>query len=155
VAVDFGDLVALPVKLLTEHPEVAAGLRETYRHILIDEYQDVNRASVRLLQLVTDGGRNLWAVGDARQSIYRFRGASSFNMARFAGGDFKGAKTGRLKVNYRSVEEIVEAYSAFGSQMKAGTGPADLRAERGRSGVQPQHVVLPTGCSPRSNLIFF
>ena len=100
----------MPVRLLTEHPEVPAGLRETYRHVLVDEYQDVNRASVRLLQLVTDKGRNLWAVGDARQSIYRFRGASSFNMSRFAAKDFQGAKTGRLKINYRSVEEIVEAF---------------------------------------------
>lgn len=145
VAVDFGDLVALPVKLLSEHPEVAARLRETYRHILVDEYQDVNRASVKLLQRLTDGGRNLWAVGDARQSIYRFRGASSFNMARFVGDDFKPAKAGRLKVNYRSVEEIVEAFSTFGREMKAGTGPADLRAERGRSGAAPEHLVLPTG----------
>jgi len=145
MAVDFGDLVALPVQLLIEHPQVAVSLRETYRHILVDEYQDVNRASVRLLQLVTNSGRNLWAVGDARQSIYRFRGASSFNMARFAGEDFKGAKTGRLIINYRSIEEVVDSYSAFGGQMKAGTGPAYLKAKRGRSGVQPEHIVLPTG----------
>lgn len=145
VAVDFGDLIAMPVKLLTEHPELADGLRLTHRHILVDEYQDVNRASVRLLQLISDRGRDLWAVGDARQSVYRFRGASSFNMARFADKDFTGAKTARLAVNYRSAREIVDAYSAFGRDMAAGTGPADLKAERGPSGVQPEHIVFPTG----------
>jgi len=151
-AVDFGDLVALPVKLLTEHPKVAERLRETYRHILVDEYQDVNRASVRLLQLITDKGRNLWAVGDARQSIYRFRGASSFNMARFAAADFQAAQTGRLKVNYRSVEEIVDAYSAFGRDMSVGNGPADLKADRGLAGVNPAHLVLPTTADEAAGL---
>lgn len=143
-AIDFGDLVTLPVKLLTEHPEIATKLRDDYRHILVDEYQDVNRASVRLLRLLTEEGRNLWTVGDARQSIYRFRGASSINMARFKTADFPGAESGRLEVNYRSHKEIVDAYSAFGHDMIAGTGPADLCAERGPSGALPIHAQFPT-----------
>ena len=56
----------------------------------MDEFQDVNRSSVRLLNALTDNGRNLWVVGDAKQSIYRFRGASSFNMSRFGLDDFPG-----------------------------------------------------------------
>lgn len=144
-AIDFGDLVTLPVKLLAEHPKIAAKLRDDYKHVLVDEYQDVNRASVRLLQLLTDQGRDLWAVGDVRQSIYRFRGASSFNMARFATTDFPKARSGRLEVNYRSFKEIVDGYSAFGREMVAGGGgPADLRAERGPSGEKPVHVRFPT-----------
>ena len=75
--VDFADLVVRPVKLLQEHPEVGEALREQYKWILVDEYQDVNRASGVLLKLLAGDGKTLWVVGDARQSIYRFRGASS------------------------------------------------------------------------------
>jgi superfamily I DNA/RNA helicase len=141
-AVDFGDLVSLPVKLLDGDPQAAAALRATYSHILVDEYQDVNRSSVRLLQRLTDAGRNLWAVGDARQAIYRFRGASSFNMSRFATHDFPGASGGRLLVNYRSTPEIVGAFSRFGGSMQAGTGDASLDAFRASIGIGPEHVTF-------------
>ena len=141
-AVDFGDLVSLPVKLLDGDPQAAAALRATYSHILVDEYQDVNRSSVRLLQRLTDAGRNLWAVGDARQAIYRFRGASSFNMSRFATHDFPGASGGRLRVNYRSTSEIVGAFSRFGGSMQAGTGDASLDAFRASIGIAPEHVTF-------------
>lgn len=144
VAVDFGDLVALPVILLQDHPAVRDELRGRYQHILVDEYQDVNRSSVRLLQLLSDGGRNLWAVGDARQAIYRFRGASSFNMARFATQDFPGAKNGRLDTNYRSTKEIVDAYSAFGTGMIAGGLDAALLAHRGPSSHPAEHRIVQT-----------
>lgn len=141
-AVDFGDLVSLPVNLLDTDPDAVAILRSKYAHVLVDEYQDVNRSSVRLLQRLTDGGRNLWAVGDARQAIYRFRGASSYNMSRFATNDFPGAKGGKLKINYRSTPEIVNAFSAFGRGMKAGTSDASLKADRPSSGQCPEHVTF-------------
>lgn len=141
-AVDFGDLVSLPVTLLDGDPQAAAALRATYSHILVDEYQDVNRSSVRLLQKLTDAGRNLWAVGDARQAIYRFRGASSFNMSRFATHDFPGALGSRLRVNYRSTPEIVGAFSRFGGSMQAGTGDASLDAFRASIGIAPEHVTF-------------
>lgn len=141
-AVDFGDLVSLPVKLLESDAEIASILRATYSHILVDEYQDVNRSSVRLLQRLTAGGKNLWAVGDARQAIYRFRGASSFNMSRFKTEDFPGGTGDRLRVNYRSTPEIVGAFSSFGAGMQAGTGDASLKAYRPSSGVPPEHVTF-------------
>src|SRR5690606_26892099 len=72
--VDFGDLVAHPVRLVEGHAEVKDSLSARHKHVLVDEYQDVNRASVRLLQAIVGDGRNLWVVGDARQAIYRFRG---------------------------------------------------------------------------------
>lgn len=144
VAVDFGDLVALPVILLRNHPAVRDELRGRYLHILVDEYQDVNRSSVHLLQLLTDAGRNLWAVGDARQAIYRFRGASSFNMVRFGTEDFPGAQHGRLDINYRSTKEIVDAYSTFGAGMIAGGQDAALTAHRGPSGDAPEHRIVRT-----------
>jgi superfamily I DNA/RNA helicase len=133
-AVDFGDLVSLPVELLETRPEIAAQIGQLYGHVLVDEYQDVNRASVRLLKAFRPTGENLWVVGDARQSIYRFRGASPISMSRFASQDFPGATLGRLEVNYRSVEEVVYAYSAFAARMTAGGGEAALRANRGPNG---------------------
>lgn len=141
-AVDFGDLVSLPVKLLDSAPDVVSILRGTYSHVLVDEYQDVNRSSVRLLQHLTDGGENLWAVGDARQAIYRFRGASSFNMSRFKSEDFPGGTGSRLRLNYRSTPEIVGAFSRFGTTMQAGTSDASLDAHRPCSGIPPEHVTF-------------
>lgn len=135
--VDFGDLVALPTDLLERHPGLAQQLRGEIAHVLVDEYQDVNRASVRLLQALTDGGRNLWCVGDVRQSIYRFRGASSFNLQRFDTDDFPGGQGDHLEVNYRSGAEIVVAYSAFATDPAmpgAGGRSPTLSAWRGALG---------------------
>ncbi|QQR39014.1 ATP-dependent helicase [Devosia rhizoryzae] len=136
---DFGDLVTLPVKLLTEHEDVRSALSEDYAHILVDEYQDVNRSSVALLKLLRPTGQHLWAVGDAKQSIYRFRGASSVNLGNFA-VDFAGAEGGRLIVNYRSGEEIVETFSRFAATMNVAKGKdSGLVAQRGRLGHPPEH----------------
>ena len=136
--VDFGDLVLLPVKLLEGNDAIRAQLQGTYDHVLVDEYQDVNRSSVRLLAALRGDGKNLWAVGDAKQSIYRFRGASSFNMARFGKADFAGGKRGRLKRNYRSVSEIVDTFSAFAAGMKVGGADSALEADRGGGGNKPE-----------------
>jgi ATP-dependent exoDNAse (exonuclease V) beta subunit len=110
---------------------------------LVDEYQDVNRASVRLLKAIVGDGRNLWVVGDARQSIYRFRGASATNMAQFA-VDFPGAQVHRLGINYRSGQEVVEVFTAFSGAMKASTGalPLQLTADRGRLNARPEFRVV-------------
>lgn len=132
---DFGDLVALPVRLVEGSAEVRDALRARYQHVLVDEYQDVNRASVRLLKAIAGNGRNLWVVGDARQSIYRFRGASAANIARFA-IDFPGALAAQLGVNYRSDERIVDVFTEFARGMRASAGalPLNLQAERGTKG---------------------
>lgn len=145
--VDFGDLVMLPVKLLEGDPEVAGHYHGKYRHVLVDEYQDVNRASVRLLKALRPTGEGLWAVGDARQSIYRFRGASSHSIRLFA-KDFPGAKTGDLVVNYRSYEEIVRLYSGFAETMSGTAGELKrLTADRGPSGELPElHIVRDKPC---------
>jgi superfamily I DNA/RNA helicase len=136
--VDFGDLVSLPVLLLEENTAIQNHLRSQYDHVLVDEYQDVNRSSVRLLKALCGDGENLWAVGDARQSIYRFRGASSFNMARFGKEDFPGGERGRLKQNYRSTEEVVSIYSRFAVGMVIGDHDSELEAQRGASGYEPE-----------------
>ena len=132
--VDFGDLVCLPVRLLESNAQVRGLLQAQYDHVLVDEYQDVNRSSVRLLAALRSTGENLWAVGDAKQSIYRFRGASSFNMERFGKGDFAGGERGRLKMNYRSVREIVDLFSNFAVGMKVGDSESGLDSDRGTCG---------------------
>lgn len=139
-AIDFGDLVSLPVRLLESNPPVRQHLSELYDHVLVDEYQDVNRSSVRLLQALCGDGKNLWAVGDARQSIYRFRGASSFNLTRFGIEDFAGGVRGRLERNYRSVSEIVQVFSTFANGMSAGTTDGTLQSERGPGGTAPEFI---------------
>lgn len=135
--VDFGDLVSLPVRLLEDNDGIRASLRSLYDHVLVDEYQDVNRSSVRLLSALRDEGRNLWAVGDPKQSIYRFRGASSFNMARFGTEDFPGGVRRSLVRNYRSKKEVVDLFSTFATGMKAGSASPPLDADRGASGHSP------------------
>jgi len=143
-AVDFGDLVSIPVRLLEDDDEVRAELQARYDHILVDEYQDVNRSSVRLLTALKPDGHGLWAVGDAKQSIYRFRGASSFNMSRFGEQDFPSGRRGRLTENYRSSNEVVSAFSAFAAGMEVGSPDAGLRAMRGSLGCAPELIRFGT-----------
>src|SRR5262249_25146767 len=123
---------------------VRAELQGKYDHLLVDEYQDVNRSSVRLLSALKPTGENLWVVGDAKQSIYRFRGASSFNMGRFGKEDFPVGVRGRLKLNYRSVSEIVDAFSAFAVQMQVGDSDSGLESHRGPSGKKPELLTTVT-----------
>lgn len=132
---DFGDLVALPVRLVEGSAEVRGALHARHKHVLVDEYQDVNRASVRLLKAIVGDGRNLWVVGDARQSIYRFRGASATNIGRFA-IDFPCAQAAQLGVNYRSDARIVDVFTEFARGMRASTGalPLKLKVDRGTKG---------------------
>jgi superfamily I DNA/RNA helicase/Zn-dependent peptidase ImmA (M78 family) len=136
--IDFGDLVCLPVRLLESNAQVRELLQKQYDHVLVDEYQDVNRSSVRLLFGLRGSGENLWVVGDAKQSIYRFRGASSFNMARFGVSDFVGGQRGWLKKNYRSVKEIVDLLSGFAAGMKVGKVKGVLESDRGGCGEKAQ-----------------
>ncbi|MDH1055978.1 UvrD-helicase domain-containing protein [Aquipseudomonas alcaligenes] len=140
--VDFGDLVMRPVQLLESDEAVRRQLQSDYDHILVDEYQDVNHSSVRLLATLKPSGNNLWVVGDAKQSIYRFRGASSFNMARFGCQDFPGAVRDSLKINYRSTPEVVHAFSAFAAGMSAADGEEALEADRGPSGNLPEIITV-------------
>jgi superfamily I DNA/RNA helicase len=137
--VDFGDLVMQPVKLLEQDSELQQHFAAIYKHVLVDEYQDVNRASVRLLRRLRPAGENLWAVGDIRQSIYRFRGASSHNMRLFKDQDFPNACGDRLTINYRSYQEVVDSFVEFAGGMRAGAGEGrSLQAERGNCGIKAQ-----------------
>ena len=109
---DFGGLIMLAVQLLQEHPEVRAELQQKYQHILVDEFQDINRASGVLLRLLAGEQRRVWVVGDANQAIYSFRGASPANIANFK-DDYPDAVVLPLSCNYRSRPDIVSLADAF------------------------------------------
>jgi len=132
--VDFGDLVMRPVELLRAHHDVRNTVRAERRHILVDEYQDMNRASGMFLKEIVTPGSGPWVVGDVRQAIYRFRGASPLNMSRF-GEDFPDAKFIDLTTNYRSGGKIVRTFETFGKQMVSGVVASKdaLKAHRGES----------------------
>ena len=119
--IDFGDLIFRPIVLLRGNPDVKKDLHQKYPHVLVDEYQDVNRASGMLLKEIAQSGKNLWVVGDRRQSIYRFRGASPINMRKFA-EDFPGASIRPLEVNYRSRPAVIKAFASLAPKMKACSG---------------------------------
>ncbi|HEX4225304.1 MAG TPA: UvrD-helicase domain-containing protein [Pseudonocardiaceae bacterium] len=104
--VDFDDLIALPVALLTDHPELAEQYRDRFRYICVDEYQDVDELQYRLLRLLAPADGNLCAIGDPDQAIYAFRGADVGFFLRFA-QDFPTAKSVALTRNYRSSAVIV------------------------------------------------
>jgi DNA helicase II / ATP-dependent DNA helicase PcrA len=114
---DFGDLIFRTVRLLREREDVLAEVRAQYRHVLVDEYQDVNRACGVLLGLLSDRGEGLWVVGDARQALYRWRGAAPAQVRHFL-NDFPHGRTQALTVNYRSLPPIVSLVSAVASQMR-------------------------------------
>jgi DNA helicase-2/ATP-dependent DNA helicase PcrA len=104
--VDFQDLLELPVQLLTKEPDLAAGYRDRWQWISVDEYQDVDETQYALLRLLSAEDGNLTAIGDPDQAIYSFRGADVGFFLRFT-SDFPGATTVQLTRNYRSSQTIV------------------------------------------------
>jgi DNA helicase II / ATP-dependent DNA helicase PcrA len=105
-AVDFDDLLLMVVRLLAEIPGVLAYYRGLWRSVLVDEYQDTNRAQYRIIRLLTQEHRNICVVGDSDQSIYKWRGADVRNILDFE-DDFPGTKVVRLEQNYRSTRSIL------------------------------------------------
>ncbi|HXH83580.1 MAG TPA: UvrD-helicase domain-containing protein, partial [Candidatus Tectomicrobia bacterium] len=109
--VDFDDLLLRTVRLLTEVPDVLAWYRGLWRHLLVDEYQDTNRAQYRIVHALAAEHRNVCVVGDGDQSVYRWRGADLRNILEFE-EDFPGARVIRLEQNYRSTKRILALASA-------------------------------------------
>ena len=106
-AVTFDDLLVLPVEVLTRFPEKLEELRHRFRYVLVDEYQDTNRAQYRFVNLLAGGHGNVMVVGDDDQSIYGWRGADIRNILDFE-KDFADARIVRLEENYRSAPPILE-----------------------------------------------
>lgn len=111
-AVDFDDLLFLPVQILRDFPEKRALYQERWSHLLIDEYQDTNGAQYAFVQLLVEKSRNLFVVGDPDQAIYSWRGANIRNILSFE-KDYPGANVIRLEQNYRSRTNILRAANAL------------------------------------------
>lgn len=107
-AMDFDDLIMLTVALFTNYPEVLAQYTDRFQYLLVDEYQDTNAAQYRLIKLLAGEQGNLCVVGDADQSIYRFRGADIRNILDFE-RDYPSATVIKLEQNYRSTKNILAA----------------------------------------------
>ena len=111
-AVDFDDLLLLPVQLLEEHEDVRLALWKRWHHVMIDEYQDTNPVQLDLARLLAGTRRNICVVGDDDQSIYAFRGADVGNILEFE-RHFPGARVVTLETNYRSTARILGAANAI------------------------------------------
>ncbi|MDX9981651.1 MAG: 3'-5' exonuclease [Lentisphaeria bacterium] len=107
-AVDFDDLLLLTVRLLDTRPDLRDAYHGRFRHLLVDEYQDTNRAQYELIRLLCGPARNVHVTGDPDQSIYSWRGADYRNIMDFT-ADYPDAKVVRLEQNYRSTRHILEA----------------------------------------------
>jgi len=107
-AFDFDDLLVKPVQLFREHPHVLRHYADRFRFLLVDEYQDTNRAQYVFLRLLAEDHRNLFVVGDDDQSIYGWRGADIRNILDFE-KDFPDTGIVRLEQNYRSTKTILDA----------------------------------------------
>ena len=107
-AVDFDDLLLLPIKLFRKFPDVLQHYQERYKYILIDEYQDTNEAQYILSKMISAKYKNICVVGDADQAIYGFRGANYKNILNFE-KDYPNAKSIKLEQNYRSTKTILDA----------------------------------------------
>jgi len=110
-AMDFDDLLLNTVKLLERHPEVLAHYQRRFKHILVDEFQDTNRAQNRIVLLLGAGHHNVCVVGDSDQSIYKFRGADLRNISDFERA-FPDVTVIVLAQNYRSTQNILTAANA-------------------------------------------
>jgi DNA helicase-2/ATP-dependent DNA helicase PcrA len=107
-SLDFDDLLLETVRLFKEAPEVRKKWQTTFKHILVDEYQDTNAAQYAIIKMLVNDTSNICVVGDDWQSIYSWRGADFTNILNFE-RDFKGAKVIKLEQNYRSTGNILDA----------------------------------------------
>src|SRR5713101_5269138 len=150
---DFGGLIMLAVQLLQEPTEVRRELHQKYLHILVDEFQDINRASGVLLRELAGDARRVWVVGDANQAIYGFRGASPANIANFR-DDYPDAVVLPLSRNYRSRPDIVKFADVFRREHLEYLEPYSLQGtvQTARTTVEDAYVTLAVAPDEASEL---
>ena len=135
-AVDFDDLIVLPIKLFRENPDILAAYRARYKYIMVDEFQDTSHQQYELMHLLAD--KNVAVVGDDDQSIYSWRGADYQNIINFE-KDFDVTEI-RLEQNYRSTETILEAANGVISH---NTNRKDKKLWSGNGGGKPIEIFMP------------
>jgi DNA helicase-2/ATP-dependent DNA helicase PcrA len=107
-ALDFDDLIMKVVELFRDYPKILENYQESFKYILIDEYQDTNTAQYKLVKMLAKKYRNICVVGDDYQAIYGFRGANFKNILNFE-KDYPDAKVIKMEQNYRSTQTIINA----------------------------------------------
>ena len=110
-ALDFDDIINFTIKILTENPDVLEYYTEKFKYVLVDEYQDTNKAQFMLVSILASKYGNITAVGDNDQGIYSFRGADISNILNFE-RDFPGTQIIKLEQNYRCTGNILKAANA-------------------------------------------
>jgi len=138
-AVDLTDLLCVSIRLIQSGDLAVERFLGGISHLMVDEYQDVNRASALLVQGLARKCKTVWVVGDANQAIYAFMGASSSNLDNFQ-KDFPGAIPIPLAHNHRSSQEIADAFGYVASQNPAKRKTATLKTEKGYLGHGPRHI---------------
>ena len=145
-AVDFDDLIVLPIKLFREYPEVLARYRERYKYLMVDEFQDTSHQQYELMHLLAD--QNVAVVGDDDQSIYSWRGADYQNIINFE-KDFDVTEI-RLEQNYRSTGTILEAANGVISH---NTNRKDKKLWSGKGAGKPIELFMPLNESDEADFI--
>ncbi|GHV25822.1 DNA helicase [Spirochaetia bacterium] len=152
-ALDFDDLLTLPMELFEQHPEALTQYRSRYRYIMVDEFQDTSFTQYRLMRLLADrvqGERsNVCVVGDDDQSIYSWRGASYENIVNFE-KDFPGVTEIKLEQNYRSTSTILEAANGVISN---NTNRKEKNLWSGNKGGKPVELFHPRNESEEADFI--
>jgi len=134
-AMDFDDLLLHPLTVFREHPERLAYYQRRFQAVLVDEFQDTNRAQYLLVRALAGGHGNICAVGDDDQSIYSWRGADVRNMLDFQ-RDFPTATLVRLEQNYRSTQTILDAANAVIAENTQRLGKTLFTARTGGAPIQ-------------------
>ena len=129
-AMDFDDLMLHPLKLFRDHPDRLSAWRERFAFVLVDEFQDTNRAQYEMVRALGGGHGNVMVVGDDDQSIYGWRGADVKNMRQFQ-EDFPGTKVVRLEENYRSTQVVLDAANAVIAENRGRMGKTLVTRRRG------------------------
>ncbi|MBQ9207058.1 MAG: UvrD-helicase domain-containing protein [Treponema sp.] len=136
-AVDFDDLITLPIKIFREFPEVLAKYKDRYKYIMVDEFQDTSHQQYEFMRLLAEN--NVAVVGDDDQSIYSWRGADYQNIVNFE-KDFKDVKEIRLEQNYRSTGTILAAANGV---IKHNTNRKDKELWSGNGDGKPIEIYMP------------
>ena len=145
-AVDFDDLIVLPIKLFRENPEVLARYRERFKYIMVDEFQDTSHQQYELMHLLAD--KNVAVVGDDDQSIYSWRGADYQNIVNFE-HDFDVTEI-RLEQNYRSTGTILDAANGVISH---NTNRKDKKLWSGNGAGKPIEIFMPENETDEADFI--